>query len=161
LKTAAAVAPEGVAAVLFDGLARLPLFNVDDDVEPLPTPVRHLRNCLASADAVFFSTPEYAGSLPGSFKNLLDWTVGGGLHRKPVGWINPSPQGGSDATYATLRVVLGFVDSRIVEEACVKIAVTRDMIDEAGFVSDSRVRAVLADALARLADSALQGTDGP
>jgi hypothetical protein len=24
------------------------------------------------------STPEYAGTLPGSLKNLLDWRVGGG-----------------------------------------------------------------------------------
>ena len=31
-----------------------------------------------------FCTPEYAGGLPGSFKNLLDWTVGGGeIYRKP------------------------------------------------------------------------------
>jgi NAD(P)H-dependent FMN reductase len=32
---------------------------------------------------------EYAGTLPGSLKNLLDWTVGGGeIYGKPAGWIN-------------------------------------------------------------------------
>ena len=40
---------------------------------------------------MLFSTPEYAGALPGSFKNLLDWTVGGGeTYGMPVGWVNVS-----------------------------------------------------------------------
>jgi NAD(P)H-dependent FMN reductase len=42
---------------------------------------------------VLFCTPEYAGALPGSFENLLDWTVGGGeMYRKPVAWINASTE---------------------------------------------------------------------
>ena len=57
------------------------------------------RSCaatIADADAVMFSTPEYAGALPGSFLNLLDWTIGGGeIYEKPVAWINvaTSPTG--------------------------------------------------------------------
>ena len=39
----------------------------------------------------FLFRPEYAGALPGGFKNLLDWTVGGGdLYRKPVAWVDVS-----------------------------------------------------------------------
>ena len=38
-----------------------------------------MRAAIAAADAVVFCTPEYAGTLPGSFKNLLDWTVGGAM----------------------------------------------------------------------------------
>ena len=50
-----------------------------------------LRQEIAAADAVLFCTPEYAGTLPGSFKNLLDWTVGGGeIYGKPAVWINPA-----------------------------------------------------------------------
>jgi multimeric flavodoxin WrbA len=37
--------------------------------------VADLRETLRRADAVLLSTPEYAGSMPGSFENLLDWTV--------------------------------------------------------------------------------------
>jgi NAD(P)H-dependent FMN reductase len=85
-RTAAALAPAGVATVQYDGLATLPAFNPDDDQDDrLPATVLDLRQQLAGADAVLFCTPEYAGSLPGSFKNLLDWTVGGGeLSGKPV-----------------------------------------------------------------------------
>jgi NAD(P)H-dependent FMN reductase len=73
--------------------------------------VAELRHEIGAADAVLICTPEYAGALPGSFKNLLDWTVGGGeADRKPVGWINASgvaaPTGGGDA-HASLRKVLG------------------------------------------------------
>ena len=50
---------------------------------------------------MLFSTPEYAGALPGSFKNLLDWTVGddqpGSMNGKPVAWVNVSPRGAEHA----------------------------------------------------------------
>ena len=69
LRTAAALAGDGIRTTLYEGLGTLPHFNPDDD--PDGGPVR-----LADADAVLLCTPEYAGSLPGSLKNLLDWTVG-------------------------------------------------------------------------------------
>jgi NAD(P)H-dependent FMN reductase len=152
LKTALTLAAPEIEAELYDGLGSLPLFNPDDDREPLPPPVARLRGLLDGVDAVFFSTPEYAGSLPGSFKNLLDWTVGGGLHQKRVGWINPSNHGGSEGTYATLRTVLGFIGATIVEDACVKIAVLRDMVDLDGVIAEEDVRTVLKRALTALAN---------
>ena len=78
LRTMQAVAPRPVTAELYGGLSELPAFNPDDDREPLPAAAAQLRQAIARADAVVFCPPEYAGSLPGSFKNLLDWTVGGG-----------------------------------------------------------------------------------
>jgi hypothetical protein len=96
LKTVQTLIPTNAKAAIYTGLADLPHFNPDDDRDPLPEPVARLRDQLRTADAVLFSTPEYAGTLPGSFKNLLDWTVGGGsLYRLPVGWVNPSAHGGS------------------------------------------------------------------
>ena len=77
LRTACDVSPRGVEPELYDGLTGLPHFNPDDDADPLPPAVADLRARIAAADAVLFCTPEYAGALPGSFKNLLDWTVGG------------------------------------------------------------------------------------
>ena len=152
LKTAGADAPANIEAILFDRLGDLPLFNPDLDRDPLPEPVEYLRGVLGAADAVLFSTPEYAGSLPGAFKNLLDWTVGGGLHGKPAGWINPSSHGGSDGTYETLRVVLGFVGAEIVEASCLKIPVQRADIGADGFVAAPDIGAAIGAALRRLAD---------
>jgi NAD(P)H-dependent FMN reductase len=65
-----------VQAVLYEGLGDLPHFNPDDDVAPPARAVAALREAIRAAGAVVFSTPEYAGALPGSFKNLFDWTVG-------------------------------------------------------------------------------------
>jgi len=101
LRTAAAVAPPGLTTVMYGGLADLPAFNPDDDHEPLHPAVADLRRQMGVADAVLFCTPEYAGALPGSFKNLLDWSVGEGMYDKPAAWLNVStvaaPTAGADA----------------------------------------------------------------
>jgi NAD(P)H-dependent FMN reductase len=140
LATAQSLIPAGSTAVLYGGLADLPHFNPDHDRVPLSPAVAELRAALAAADAVLFSTPEYAGSLPGSFKNLLDWTVGEGMYRKPVGWINASAQGAADGAYDTLRVVLGYVSAGLVKDACVKIPVRRDVVGPDGLITDRETK---------------------
>ena len=72
LRTAAQIAPEDVVGHSYERLASLPAFNPDDDHRPLHPEVERLRDAIHEADAVLFSTPEYAGALPGPFKNLLD-----------------------------------------------------------------------------------------
>ena len=68
----------------------------------VPAAVADLRAAAVGADALLVCTPEYAGALPGSFKNLLEWMVGGGeAYRKPIAWINvagpAAPTGAADA----------------------------------------------------------------
>ena len=164
LRTAAAVAPAGVETELHEALAALPHFNPDHDAEgaELHPAVVDLRARLAAADAVFFSTPEYAGDLPGAFKNLLDWTVGGGeTYGMPVGWVNAasvaSPNGALD-TYASLRRVLGYTGAQIVEYACLRIPLSRGDVGADGLVADREVRAALAGALGALASAVWPGT---
>src|SRR4051794_32025446 len=140
LETARACAPAGVEAARYDGLGGLPHFNPDDDVEPLHPAVAELRAAIAAADAVLFSTPEYAGALPGSFKNLLDWTIGGGeIYEKPVGWINASALGRATDAYASLGIVLRYAGTRIVDAACVQIPLERRAIGPDGLVADPAV----------------------
>jgi NAD(P)H-dependent FMN reductase len=157
LRTAATIAPAGIEAELLDSMAALPHFNPDDDAEgtELHPAVVDLRARLASADAVLFSTPEYAGALPGSFKNLLDWTVGGGeTYGMPVGWVNTAgaaaPSGGTLA-HDSLRTVLGYTGSEVVEDACARIPVARGAIGADGLIADPKIRAALATVLAALA----------
>ena len=155
IATAARLAPRGVSALVYRRLQDLPHFNPDDDCEPLPESVAHLRETLRTAEAVMLSTPEYAGSLPGSFKNMLDWTVGGaGLYGKPVGWINPSAHGGSAETYRDLRTVLNRAGAEIVEPACVDIPTPRDAIGDDGIVAVAEIRNALQRAMTELAQAA-------
>jgi NAD(P)H-dependent FMN reductase len=155
LQTALAVAPDGIDPVIYDGLGDLPHFNPDDDVDPLPPSVAALRAAIASADAVLFCVPEYAGALPGSFKNLLDWTVGGGeIYEKPVAWINAAAAGRGVLAHESLRTVLGYTGSRIVDDACVSIPVDRATIGGDGLITDTDVRAKIAKVLTTLSGSA-------
>lgn len=157
LRTAQEVAPDGVETVLYSGMDSLPHFNPDDDAEGLPVvdSVAELRAAIGGADAVLVSTPEYAGALPGSFKNLLEWTIGAAaLSRKPVAWVNVSargPQGGVNA-HESLRKVLGFADAEVVEQACAHIPVTHGAVTgEDATIADDEIRTRLAEVLSTLA----------
>ena len=136
LTTVRDLAPGGSVALVYQGLAALPAFNPDDDHEHVPGPVAELRHQISSADAVLFSTPEYAGTLPGSFKNLLDWTVGGSvLAKKPVAWINVAAPGRGTGALATLRSVLGYVDAEVLEGACIDLPIGRDLVASGAVVT--------------------------
>ena len=161
LRTARDLARPG--AVLYEELAALPAFDPDDDRDPLPPAVERLRVAVREADAVLFCTPEYAGGLPGSFKNLLDWTVGDAsprsMYGKPVAWINaasPASPTGARGAHEGLATVLGYVGADVVEAACARIPVTRDAVGPDGLVTDAELRARIAaavDALTRHATS--------
>jgi chromate reductase len=153
LRTAQAAPPPGIEAELYAGMGDLPHFNPDDDVDPLPPVVAELRAQIESADAVLFCTPEYAGAMPGTFKNLLDWTVGGfEMYGKPVAWVNASgsPTRAAHA-HASLATVLGYIHADVVTDACVHIAVTRDRVGGDGMVADADVQRRIAAVLETLA----------
>ena len=71
LEAAALLAPAGVAVRPYRGLAELPAFNPDLDVEPLPAAVAALRAEIAAADGLLISCPEYARGIPGAFKHRI------------------------------------------------------------------------------------------
>ena len=73
LAAAAAERPNGVEFVVWRGLAAVPAYDEDSDVEPAPSAVAALRAEIERADAVLIATPEYNASVPGALKNALDW----------------------------------------------------------------------------------------
>ena len=157
LRTVQALAPDGVEAEFYDRMGELPHFNPDADREdqPVDPEVASLREALRHADAVLICTPEYAGTLPGALKNLLEWTVGdASTYRKPIAWINVSgpaaPTGGADA-HDSLRKVLGYVHATILERACLRLSLTRDAVAANGQLHDETQRARLAEMLSVLA----------
>ena len=160
LRTAAALAGDRISTTLYEGLGTLPHFNPDTDPDggPVPAAVADLRRRLAEADAVPFCAPEHAGSLPGSFKNPLDWTVGGvETYGKPVTWINasscPDPDAGSGA-HDTLRTVLGNTGADIAVAAWRRIQVPRTALGADGMIPDAAIQDEVATAPRTVADSA-------
>jgi chromate reductase, NAD(P)H dehydrogenase (quinone) len=137
----------GVGTDLYDGLPEIPPFV--PGVEAEPRAVRDLLARIASSDAVLFSTPEYAGGLPGTLKNLLDWTVGAGrLYGKPVAWLDVANPGRGAGARDQLRTVLGYVGSSVLEAACVHVALAPDPGDASAVAAQD---AQLATAMSEIA----------
>jgi chromate reductase len=151
LRTVAALASPGIETLWYDGLVDLPAFNPDDD-GTAHAAVVGLHERISGADAVLFCTPEYAGTLPGSFKNLLDWTVGSAdLYEKPTAFLNVAAPGRGDGAAATLVAVLGYVGARVEPDACARLSVATGDIGPDGLITSVEFRTGALDALTRLA----------
>src|SRR5262245_43512711 len=73
LRAAAAAVPAGTTLELAS-LAGIPLYDGDVEAEQgQPAPVRALKDRIATCDGLVLATPEYNNSLPGVFKNAIDW----------------------------------------------------------------------------------------
>ena len=78
----------------------VPLYDGDvETAQGLPQRVTELKEAIAAADGLLLATPEYNNSIPGVFKNAMDWLsrppadiprIFGG---KPVAVIGASPGG--------------------------------------------------------------------
>lgn len=119
LRAAARLAPSGVTIELFEGIGELPHFN--PDLEDAPSAAVTAWKCaVSSADALLISTPEYAHGLPGSFKNALDWLVGGiEMVGKPVALLNPSPW--SVHAPAALAEILRTMSAEVIPSAAIAV----------------------------------------
>ncbi|MDN5917149.1 MAG: NAD(P)H-dependent oxidoreductase [Pseudonocardia sp.] len=164
LRTAAVAAGPRVTTDLFDGLVGLPAFDPDRDVDPLPGPVAGLRARIGAADALLICTPEYAGGMPGAFKNLLDWTVGGmEIHGRPVAWVNAASVAaptGASGTHAGLAAFLGYVGAAVADAACARVPLGRADIDDDGLVADPAAREAIGVAVRALCEAAIPSEAG-
>ena len=74
LQRAAIEAAPATVTIETASIAGIPLYNGDDEAaNGLPEPVRALKDRIAAADGLLLVTPEYNNSLPGVFKNAIDW----------------------------------------------------------------------------------------
>jgi NAD(P)H-dependent FMN reductase len=97
LRAATGLMPEG-ATLTIKTIHGIPLYNEDEeDAHGIPLPVQELKMAIAAAGGLLLSTPEYNNSIPGVFKNAIDWlsrpsadipNIFGG---KPVALIGASP----------------------------------------------------------------------
>jgi chromate reductase, NAD(P)H dehydrogenase (quinone) len=98
VRAAAELMPPGTQ-LLAKTIHGIPLY--DGDVEAasgIPAAVQELGNAIANADGLLLATPEYNNSIPGPFKNAVDWLsrIENGppiFTGKPVALIGASPGG--------------------------------------------------------------------
>lgn len=102
------LAPAGVEVSVFHRLDTLPVFSPDLEGERTPAAVVEFLDCIAGADGVVISSPEYVRSIPGGLKNAIDWMVSRyEIIGKPIALAHASHRG--DEMLASLRVVLSTV----------------------------------------------------
>ncbi|MBC3842485.1 NAD(P)H-dependent oxidoreductase [Streptacidiphilus sp. 4-A2] len=151
-------APEGVEVVLYEGLASIPFYNEDIDVEgTTPEAATALRTAVTEADAVLFFSPEYNGTLPAVLKNAIDWLSrpygSGALTGKPVAAIGTAfgQFGGVWAQDAT-RKAAGIAGAQVLED--VKLSIPSSVIRFAELhpADDAEVVEGLAKVLGQLSE---------
>lgn len=97
LRAATELAPAGLELEV-GSIRGIPLYDADAEEEAgLPEAVVTLKERVARADGLLLVTPEYNGSIPGVFKNAIDWLsrpasdIGRVFGNKPIGVIGASP----------------------------------------------------------------------
>ncbi|MFE3637015.1 NAD(P)H-dependent oxidoreductase [Streptomyces sp. NPDC059168] len=155
-EAAVKLAPEGAEVVLFEGLAEVPFYNEDTDVEgAVPAPAAALREAAGAADAFLFFSPEYNGTMPAVLKNAIDWLSrpygAGAFGGKPVAVIGTAfgQYGGLWAQDDTRKAV-GIAGGKVIED--IKLSIPGSMTRFAAThpVDDAEVATQLTEVVARL-----------
>ena len=147
LRAAAELMPDG-AELAIGTIQYVPLYDGDvEAAEGIPGAVARLKDAIAAADGLVLVTPEYNNSIPGVFKNAIDWLsrppadikrVFGG---KPVALLGASPGGfgtilSQNAWLPVLRTLgadLWFGGQMMVSRASA-------VFDEGGALADEKTR---------------------
>jgi NAD(P)H-dependent FMN reductase len=152
VRAAARFAPPDVVVEHYAGLADLPQFSPDLDVEPLPAAVIALRAAIGASRGLVIATPEYAHGMPGSLKNALDWLVSATEPiEMPVLLISASP-GGAAHAHAQFSEVLRTMNLQLVDGGA--HVFSRAKLDAQGEVVDQTILAALQAGMALVVELA-------
>ena len=93
----------------------LPLYNRDDEMDPVPA-VTEFKAAVEGSDGLLFVSPEYNRSIPAPLKNAIDWGSRpwgqNSFARKPTGIIGASVGAiGTAVMQSSMRSVLSFLDA--------------------------------------------------
>ena len=117
----------------------LPLYSQDYDSD-FPEVARKFKQAIKESDALLMVTPEFNRSLPGAFKNAIDWGTRpygqNAFSRKPTAVLGTSPGAiGTAIAHQHLRSILGFCNAPQFNAHEAYIQFKDDLISEDGKVS--------------------------
>jgi NAD(P)H-dependent FMN reductase len=135
------------ATLEIESIRGIPLYDGDVEAEGLPPRVVELKEIVARADALLLVTPEYNNSMPGAFKNAIDWLTRppGDVPRiwrgKPVGLIGASPSSyGTLLSQTAWLQVLRTLGTRPYFGASLYVGNATKVFDAAGKLVDDTIR---------------------
>lgn len=150
LRAAASAMPAGTTLEI-GSIKGIPLYDADVEAEHgLPDAVTKLKERIAASDGLLLVTPEYNNSLPGVFKNAIDWLsrppadiprVFGG---RPVGVIGASPgRFGTLLSQTAWLPVLKTLGTAAYFGGRLQISSAGSVFNDAGELIDERIRDLL------------------
>ncbi|MBT3162999.1 NAD(P)H-dependent oxidoreductase [Streptomyces sp. Vc74B-19] len=152
-ETAVKLAPAGADVALYEGLAEIPFYNEDIDVEGgVPAAAAKLREAAAGADALLLFTPEYNGTIPAVLKNAIDWLSrpfgAGAIGGKPVVVVGTAfGQYGGVWAQDEARKAVGIAGGKVVEDIKLSIPGSVTRFAETHPADDSEVAEQLTEVL--------------
>ncbi len=147
LRAAAALTPDG-ARLEIGSIRGIPLYDADlEAAEGIPDPVAVLKDAIAGADGLLLVTPEYNNSIPGVFKNAIDWLsrppddIGRVFRGRPAALIGASPGGfGTILGQSAWLPVLRTLGVDLWAQGRLMVSRAGGVFDDDGALSDDGVR---------------------
>ncbi|MFI1422446.1 NADPH-dependent FMN reductase [Streptomyces sp. NPDC020731] len=155
-EAAVKLAPAGAEVALYEGLAEIPFYNEDIDVEgDVPAAAAKLREAAAGADALLLFTPEYNGTMPAVLKNAIDWLSrpygAGAIGGKPVVVIGTAfGQYGGVWAHDEARKSVGIAGGKVIEDIKLSIPGSVTRFAETHPADDNEVADQLTEVITRL-----------
>ncbi|MFD4527555.1 NADPH-dependent FMN reductase [Streptomyces sp. NPDC058470] len=155
-EAAVKLAPEGAEVELFEGLAEIPFYNEDIDVEgSVPAAAVRLREAAARADAFLLFSPEYNGTIPAVLKNAIDWLSrpygASALAGKPTAVVGTAyGQFGGVWAQDEARKAVGIAGGTVLEDVKLSIPGSVTRFAETHPVDDAEVAAQLTEVIGTL-----------
>lgn len=149
-------APEGVDLQLYEGLAEIPFYNEDIDVEgSIPAAAAKLREAAEASDAFLLFSPEYNGTVPAVLKNAIDWLSRpygeSAVTGKPAVVVGTAfGQYGGVWAQDDARKALGVAGAKVIEDIKLSIPASLTRFAETHPADDTEVTAQLTDVVTRL-----------
>jgi NAD(P)H-dependent FMN reductase len=159
LRAAAEAAPDG-CTITIRPIKGIPLYNADfEDLEGIPPDVADLKDRIADADGLLMVTPENNNSIPGVFKNAIDWLTRPPDDRfrvfsnKPVALMGATPGqfGTAFSQYAWLPV-LRVLGAQVWSGRLLWVSGAMDKFDKEGNLTDESVMKQLSKYMTGFAD---------
>ena len=155
LRAAAGLAPDGVN-VEIASIAAIPLYDADVESERgVPDEVTKLKDRIAAADGLLLVTPEYNNSMPGVFKNAIDWLtrppkdVPRVFGDKPVAIMGATPgMGGTRLSQSAWLPVLRTLGTRTWFGKQLYVAGAAQVFDAEGKLGDEKIKKLLSEFMA-------------